>query len=91
MHHSVFIEISQAIHAMMMLFLWVNTSESILCVHPKKIKLSLQLSFPFALGLLSLIHKYVYSRWKKHIMELFNEDFITFKHKGSSLCWRLMT
>lgn len=24
-------------------------------------------------------------------MELFNEDFITFKHKGSSLCWRLMT
>lgn len=25
------------------------------------------------------------------MMELFNEDFIAFKHKGSSLCWRLMT
>lgn len=65
-------------------------------LHPKKKEKEVLTSALFFSSCLCLelaisISWYVYSRWKTHIMELFNEVFITFKHKCSSLCWRLMT
>lgn len=53
---------------------------------------SLLLSFfPLCLELAISNSCYVYNRWKIVVIELFNEEFIAFKHNCSSLCWRLMT